>query len=153
LPDYDLSENKTQMTLTGKIIDENFAEILSQHPDLSLNDIFLLDRVQKKKEISDDECRYLKKMGFVEGRKPAVYLSQTVIAPTKDEVLKKEYIRNRGFDDAYYKNLIIEYLLWDKLPDVLDEKKKRNKMQNLIQSIRKEGKIKLIKGKTWVLKP
>jgi len=166
LPDYDLSETKTQMTLTGKIIDENFAEILSQHPDLSLNDIFLLDRVQKKKEISDDECRYLKRMGFVEGRKPAVFLSQTVIEPTKDEVLKKEYIRNRGFDDAYYKNLIIEYLskwneasrkqiedlLWDKLPDVLDDQKKRNKVMHLIQYLRMNGKIQRINGKKWILK-
>lgn len=49
LPDYELSSQKTSMTLTGKILDPEFAEILINNPTLSLSDIFLLDRVQKKK--------------------------------------------------------------------------------------------------------
>jgi len=166
LPDYDFESGKTQMTLIGKILDIEFVDILSHHPNLAFADIFLLDLVQKKKEITDDNLKYLKRLGFVEGRKPNIYLSHSVIDPLNNEGLKAEYIRNKGFDDEYYKNLIIEYLvkwketsrkqienlLWDKLSDVLNESSKFNKVSNLLRKLRVENKIELNKGKKWILK-
>lgn len=127
------------MTLTGKILDPEFAEILINNPMLSLSDIFLLDRVQKKRNISDKEYKYLKRLELIEGRKPKVFLSHTMLKPLDNDGLKVEYIRNKGFDDSYCKDLIIEYLtkwkeasrkqienlLWDKLSDILDEKSKK----------------------------
>ena len=73
--------------------------------------------------------------------------------------------RNKGFDDEYCKDLIVEYitkwkvasrkqienLLWDKLSNVLDEKNKKNKVKNYLQSLRKHNIIELDKGKKWVL--
>jgi len=166
LPDYDFADGKTKMTLTGKILDPEFADILSNHPDLSFADVFLLDRVQKKKEIPDDDVRYMKKLGFVEGRKPNIFLSHKVIEPLGDEILKAEYIRNKGFDDDYCKDMILEYLkkwkeasrkqienlLWDKLSDILDDKSKKNKIMHLLQSLRRNNKISLKEGKKWELK-
>jgi len=166
LPDYDFEGGKTRMTLTGKILDPEFGDILSNHPGLSFPDVFLLDRVQKKKEITDDEFKYLKKLKFVEGRRPAIFLSHSVIEPLSNDELKSEYIRNKGFDDDYYKNLILEYLskwkeasrkqienlLLDKLSDVLDDKAKSHKIKNLIQNLRKNNKIVLNEGKKWVLR-
>ncbi|MEI6436605.1 MAG: hypothetical protein WCP32_17395 [Bacteroidota bacterium] len=154
------------MTLTGKISDPEFADFLSNHPDLSFADVFLLDRVQKKKEILDDDVRYLKKLGFVEGRKPNIFLSHSVIEPLGNEVLKAEYIRNKGFDDDYCKDLIVEYLkkwkeasrkqienlLWDKISDILDDKSKKNKIMHFLQSLRRNNKISLKEGKKWELK-
>jgi len=136
------------------------------NPNLTFNNVFSLDRAQKKKDISDDDYKYLKKLGFVEGRKPNVFLSQQLIGPLNDEGLKAEYIRNKGFNDTYCKDLIIEYLarwkeasrkqienlLWDKLSDVLDEKSKKNKIMHLLQSLRKNNTIIITKGKKWVLK-
>jgi ATP-dependent DNA helicase RecG len=52
---------------------------LIKNPDLSLEDILCLDNVQKQKPISDEEYKYLKKYGFIEGRKNSVYLSYKVI--------------------------------------------------------------------------
>lgn len=83
-----------------------------------------------------------------------------------DDSLKAEYIRNKGFDDTYYKNLIVEYvtkwseasrkqienLLWDKLSDVLDENSKAHKIKNLLQSLKKDDKIALTAGRKWILK-
>jgi ATP-dependent DNA helicase RecG len=166
LPDYEFEEGKTRMTLTGKILDEAFVDILSNHPDLVFADVLLLDRVQKKKDIEEEEMKHLKKLGFVEGRKPNVFLSQTIIDPLNNDDLKAEYIRNKGFDDSYCKGIILEYLrkwkaasrkqieklLWDKLSDILDEKAKFIKVTNLLQSLRKARKIELIEGKKWVLK-
>lgn len=154
LPDYEFEEGKTRMILTGKILDEEFVDILSSHPNLSFTDVFLLDRVQKKKEISDDEFKYLKKGKFIEGRKPDIYLSHKVVEPTQDPQLKAQYIKNRGIDDDFLKKYILDYLklgmakrkdidsfIWDKISDVLDDNKKKNKIKNLLQELRKNGKI------------
>ncbi|MBQ9766464.1 MAG: hypothetical protein IJW18_09750 [Lachnospiraceae bacterium] len=65
------------------------------------------------------------------------------------------YIKNRGFDDKYYKDLIVEYLrqykyaskkdirnlLWDKLLNALSDNQKENKMRNLLISMEKAGLI------------
>ncbi len=166
LPDYEFEDGKTKMILMGKMIDEKFADILIQNPNLSFNDIFLLDKIQKKKQVDYKMCIHLKNRGFVEGRKPNYFLSQTVIESTKDENLKAEYIKNRSFDDDYFKKMILEYLktwkaasraqieklLWDKLSDVLDDKAKKNKIKNLLQSLRKNDKIISDEGKKWELR-
>jgi ATP-dependent DNA helicase RecG len=47
----------------------------------------------------------------------------------------------------------IENLLWDKLSDVLDDKAKKNKVQNLLQAMRKNDQIILSAGKKWKIKP
>ena len=67
-----------------------------------------------------------------------------------------------GFDDDFYKKTICDYLkkfdsakraeleqlLLDKLPDILDEQQKSNKVKNLLQSLRKADIIR-IEGKLW----
>ena len=35
----------------------------------------------------------------------------------------------------------IDKFIWGKLPDILDDKKKKNKIKNLLQELRKEEKI------------
>lgn len=165
MPDFDFSEGKCKATITGKILNEDFARILIKNPTLSLEDTLLLDKVQKQKMVSDDEYNYLKKQHFIEGRKPNIYLSSLVIDSTNDDGLKAEYIRNKGFDDEYCKKMILDYiiqwksatrkqidgLLWEKLSNVLDDKAKFFKITNLLQILRKEKKIYLSKGKKWEL--
>jgi len=154
MPDYDFSDGKCKVTITGKIVNEDFARILIKNPSLSLVDILLLDKVQKKRDITEDEYNYLKKFSFIEGRKNSPYLSYNVIEPTNDPQLKADYIKNRGLDDAFVKKYLYDYIklgrvqrkdierfIWEKLSDVLDENKKKNKVKNLLQELRKEGKI------------
>jgi ATP-dependent DNA helicase RecG len=165
MPDYDFSDGKCKATITGKILNEDFARILIKNPSLSLEDTLILDKVQKQKTISDEEFKYLKKHQFIEGRKPNIFLSSLVIEPTDDAELKAAYIRNKGFDDEYCKKMILDYLirwkaatrkqieglLWDKFSDVLDDKAKFSKINNLLQSLRITNKIVLSKGKKWEL--
>ena len=61
MPEYDFSEGKVRVTITGKVIDENFARILTDNPDISLEDIMLLDKVQKNKVISNEQIVYLRR--------------------------------------------------------------------------------------------
>jgi ATP-dependent DNA helicase RecG len=166
MPDYDFSDGKVKITITGKILNEDFARILIKNPDLSLEDILCLDNVQKQKPISDEEYKYLKKYGFIEGRKNSVYLSYKVIEPTKDEKLIADYVSNRSFDDQYFKDMIVEYikkgkkvkrrdienLILPKLSSVLNEEQRKNKITNLLSSLRMEGKIQNIAFGTWEFK-
>ncbi|NJM57796.1 MAG: transcriptional regulator, partial [Synechococcales cyanobacterium RU_4_20] len=55
LPDYELSDRRVQLTLTGKILDEDYAQLLARNSDLSLLDIMALDKVQKKKPLTQAE--------------------------------------------------------------------------------------------------
>jgi ATP-dependent DNA helicase RecG len=165
LPDYEFEPDRTKMILTGKIIDMEFVRILMQNPELSLSEVILLDSVQKRKDISDGEIKHLRKHGLIEGRKNNLYLSHKVVAPTNDEDLKAEYIRNRSFDDSHFKQMIVDYLkkyqqakrsaiealILPKLSDALSNDQKKYKVGNLLAALRKDGVIKSITHGVWEL--
>ncbi len=153
MPDYDLSsDTEVRVKVYGKVLNEAYMHILFNNPELSLNTVFLLDRVQKGLEIEREAANYLRKNKMIEGRYPKIYLSAVVSQVINDEV---QYIRNKGFDDQYYKDLIVQYLqiykkaqkaeiralLWSKLPDILDDKQKNRKINYLLTSLRKSGVI------------
>lgn len=165
MPEYDLSGGKIRVTIIGKVIDENFARILTDNPELHLDDIMLLDKVQKKKAITDEQAVYLRKRKFIEGRKPNFYLAHKVVSKTKDANLKGQYIKNRSFDDEYFMKLVIEYLkkfgkasrkdinelLFGKLSDVLNDDQKKNKVDYLLKKLKEQGKIESNEERLWVL--
>lgn len=155
MPDYDLSNVKqVAVTVYGKTLDEHYTYILFDHPELDLETVYLLDQVQKGKEhnLSKDAIAHLRKHKLVEGRIGSLYLSAEVSRSIDAEA---SYIRNKGFNDQYYRDLIVQYLkqygkakkqdirdlLWDKLPDVLDDKKKNSKITTLLTSLRLKGVI------------
>jgi len=164
LPDFDLSTpNKITVRISGHIWDEKYTKLLMRKTDLDLKTVVLLDRVQKSLTLNDDEIKHLKKLKLIEGRKPNLFISESIAKITDD---KSTYIKNKGFDDDYYKKLILSFLqkykngikedfiklLFDKLSDSLSENQKRDKVRNLMQSIKREGKIKLDSNKkTWIL--
>ncbi|MFY0664460.1 MAG: putative DNA binding domain-containing protein [Natronospirillum sp.] len=159
LPEYELQDSRVQVTITGRVVDMAYARKLAEFPDLSLEDILLLDRVQKRKSLTDDQAKYLKSFGLIEGRKPNYHISAKVADHSGE---RAQYILNRAFDDHHYKQLILEYLerfgsakridinglLLDKLPNVLDAAQKDNKIKNLLQALKKEGLIEP-DGKSW----
>lgn len=159
LPEYELSDNRVQVTITGRVVDMAYARKLAQYPELSLEDIILLDRVQKRLPLTDEQATHLRSLGLIEGRKPNFHISAQLADHSGE---RAQYIRNRAFDDQHYKQLIVEYLerfetgkradfnrlLLDKLPDVLDVKQKSHKIKNLLQSLRNEGVI-VAEGKSW----
>jgi ATP-dependent DNA helicase RecG len=163
MPEYDLSEGKVKVTITGKIVDDEFARILAKNPNLSIEDIILLDKVQKKKPVADSEYKHLKKLRFIEGKRNNPFLSFKIVHPTGDPQLKADYIKNRGLEDEFIKKYLLDYIkmgkvsrkdinkfIWGKLPDVLDDKRKRNKVMNLLQELRKEGKISSPEYGIWI---
>jgi len=164
LPEYDLSNGVVRVEIIGKVIDEDFAKLLSKNKDLDIKDIMMLDKVQKKKKLSDFEIDYLRKKHFIEGRKPNFYLSDNIVNPTNNSKLKAEYIKNRNFDDEHYKKMIIDYivkykkatkkeisnLIIDKLSTILSDKQKKSKIQNLLSALRIDGKI-VFRNGNWII--
>lgn len=152
LPEYDLSNNKIKVTITGKVLDMDYAKVLAQNHSLSLEEIIMLDKVQKRKRINEEEERHLKNKNLIEGRKPNFFISLKVAQKT---FLKADYTKTKGLDNIYYQDLIvkalkqhinlnrqdIDLLLFSKLPDWMNDKQKKTKITNIIAKLRSNGII------------
>jgi len=167
LPDYDLTDSrKVVVHIYGRILDERYTRALLANTELSLRMVILLDRVQKKMLLTKEERKLLKAQNLVEGRFPNLYISGKLAGVTGE---RGKYIRNRAFDDSYYKDLILKYLakygeanrreiddvLLGKLSEVLTETQKSTKVRNLIHAMSKQdGTIENIGSKKmprWVV--
>lgn len=76
---------------------------------------------------------------------------------------KAQHIRNRGFDSQYYRDMIvamvrehqpvsredIDKLLLDKLPEVLTQEQKLNRIHNLLRQLADAGRIQNAGGRRW----
>ena len=152
LPEYDFSQPDTvRMEIMGRLIDENYSRVLIEKADLDLGTVIALDKVQKRKPLTPDELKVLRRLKLVEGRAPNVFVASKVAAITGD---KAQYIRNRAFDDAHYKKMIYDYLaeygsasraeidrlLKGKLSDVLNEQQQLVKIKNLLAAMARKDK-------------
>ena len=153
LPDYDLSEpGRVAVSITGRILDERYTRLLMERTDLDLGQVMLLDRLQKGLSISREDHRRLKSADLVEGRFPNIIVAAAVAKATGEA---GRHIRERGFDKQYYLDLIlalvaehgpvdrreVDQVLVPKLPDRLTDEQKRRKVRNLLQELRRAGKI------------
>lgn len=144
MPDYDLSEeNRVKVTIYGKILDEQYSKLLLENTDLTLTEVMLLDRVQKNIVITKEQSDLLRKNKLTEGRYPNIYVSKSISEIVDDKI---SYINNSGFDDKYYKDLVLKYiddfgsitkadldkLLMSKLPNSLDDVQKKRKIKYLV---------------------
>lgn len=150
LPDYDLSDsNRVQVRIIGKVLDENYTQMLIKHTELDLGTVILLDKVQKQEKITLDEAKKLRSQKLIEGKYPGIYVAAKIAEMTGN---KATYIRNRGLDKGYYKTLILTYLeeyssadrkdldelLMDKLSNTLNEVQKKKKIENILYEMSKK---------------
>lgn len=165
MPDYDLSGEKVKMTISGKVMDLDYARLLAQNKDLTLEEIMLLDKVQKKQTLTAFEEKFLKSKKLIEGRKPNFFIGIKVAQKTGQ---KASYTKNKAFDKQYYLDLIIksikqhkslsrkdvDELLWNKLPDWMNDKQRKYKIGNLLSELRMRGKIEnvgIYKEPKWII--
>lgn len=161
MPNYQIEPARVQVTIFGQIIDERYSKLLATNQELSLHDVIALDRVVKNLPSDDATLKDLRDKGLIEGRKPNYHVSSHVAKQTNQQ---DEYMKMRGIDDEYYQAMIIKYLgkfekakkvdfeklLLDKLPDILDEKQKKNKVKNILQKLRTIGIVETV-GYDWIL--
>lgn len=156
LPDYDLSApDRVAVTVRGEVLDEKYSRLLMERADLDLWLVILLDKIQKRVQISRDDHRRLKEAGLVEGRYPNLFIASHVAKLTGQEA---RHILERGFNKKYYIDLIvalvkehgpisrekIDEMLMNKLPEVLSEKQKKSKVHNLLSELSRKGVIRNI---------
>jgi ATP-dependent DNA helicase RecG len=165
LPEYDFSNNKVKVTIIGKVLDMNYASVLARDGSLILEEIMMLDKVQKRKKLTEAEFKRLKKKRLIEGIRPNIFISANLAQKTGQ---KAEYTKAKGFDKQKYFELItncikqhgnierkdINELLWDVLPSWMTEKQKYTKINHLLAELRRKNKIQNIgsdfKSK-WIL--
>ncbi|MCD8385907.1 MAG: putative DNA binding domain-containing protein [Bacteroidales bacterium] len=163
MPDYDKS-TKTHVVLEipGQVINVEYSTALMENSNLELTTVALLDRVQRNKPISKEARIKLRELNLIEGRHPHIIISSRVAQITHNEV---EYTTLKGFDDGYYKDLIIKFLkdhkqlnrkqinnlLMGKLPEIFNENQKKNHIDYLLRCLRKSGRIYVGKNKLWRL--
>ena len=152
MPDYELTNTRVVLTLTGKVLDLDYANLLAQHGDLNLDDIIALDKVQKKRPLSTAEEKLLKNKQLIEGRKPNFFIAKSIAQTTGQ---KASYSNNKAFDKQYYLDLTckaikehgsmtrkdVDELLWNKLPDWMSDTQRKRKISNLLSELRISEKI------------
>ncbi|PWA05685.1 RNA-binding domain-containing protein [Flavobacterium psychrotolerans] len=148
LPDYTKStRDNVVLEIYGHSIDENYSKLLiEKKDDLSLTEVILLDKIQKKQEITDEGAKLLKKKGLIEGRKPNYYISAKLAEITNQ---KASYTKSKGLDKDVYKGFILQHiknhgfatreeiddLLLAQLPDYMTEKQRKKKVHNILQEM------------------
>lgn len=134
------------MELMGRLIDENYSRNLIEKADLDLATVIALDKVQKRKSLGPAEIKELRRLKLVEGRASHLFVAPKIAALTGD---KAQYIRNRAFDTAHYKQMILQFLvefgtatrkdidslIIDKLSDTLTDQQKRKRVGNLLYAM------------------
>ncbi|HPT01407.1 MAG TPA: putative DNA binding domain-containing protein [Bacteroidales bacterium] len=165
MPEYDFAGNRVKLTIIGKVIDINYARVLARNSSLSLLEIMLLDKVQKRFELTTEQVKLLRSKGLIEGKKPNLIISAKVAQITGQ---KAAYTRNKAFskqqyfdwiikgikDHGYLSRPDIEQLLWDRLSDLYTDKQKKLKITNLLSELREKKIIRNIGSDSkskWVL--
>ncbi len=153
LPSYDLTEPaRVSVSIHGRILDERYTRFLMERADLNLEQVMLLDMIQKGRRIGREAHRRLKADALVEGRYPNLMVVGSVAKAVGDA---GRHVRERGFNQQYYLDLIlalvhehgpvgrkeIDQAVAPKLPDRLTDVQKRQKVQNLVQKLRRAGWI------------
>ena len=153
LPEYDFSDNRVKVTVIGKVLDMDYASVLARDSELTLEEIMMLDKVQKRKKVSSEEVKHLKKKKLIEGIKPNYFISVKVAQKTGQ---KAAYTKARGFDKSKYLELIvnciqqhnnaerrdIDELLWNVLPAWMTDKQKKTKINHLLTGLSTKKVIK-----------
>lgn len=103
--------------------------------------------------ISDEAIKMLRKEKLIEGRKPHLYVSKQIAQVTDQKVA---YSKHKGLAEKKCEALLVDSLkdhgdltkqeivnlLWDVLPDQLDDKQKMNKIEYLLKRLKMRGDIK-----------
>jgi ATP-dependent DNA helicase RecG len=163
MPDYDKRDpERVKLIMPGRVINEEYSLLLMEKTDLDLTTTVLLDRFQKGMSISKEAVDMLRKAKLIEGKKPNLYISKQIAKATHQEA---EYTNMKGFDDQYYRDLIVKALhehnkmkrvgfnrlLMSKLSSSLNDKQKGNKIDYLLKYLRKNGVIYVGKDRYWYL--
>jgi ATP-dependent DNA helicase RecG len=145
MPDYDISdETRTRVTVLGEIINDNYAHQLKTRPELDLEDVIALDKVQKKQPVTEQEAGRLRDLKLIAGWLPDIQIigeekSKNIpYSEYRDMILK--YLEEKGSSPRED----IEKLIMPTLPFDMPMDKKQKKISNIL--VKMSSKDLLIKN-------
>ena len=147
LPDYDLSRpDEVHVEIPGRIIEEDYNRTLFDRPDLPLEDVVLLDRVQKGLPIDDEARRRLSAEGLITDFGPGLRVaSASGTGDGASAASSRARQRNRLLALVRSRGPIsrreIDRAMAAYFPGGLSEERQRVLTQNLIQELRRTGRI------------
>ena len=78
LQDYEQQTDSVTVTIYGHIIDNAYSTLLLKRTKLDSDDIVLLDRIQKKLEVSSEGLKTLRALHLITGRKPNIRIDANI---------------------------------------------------------------------------
>lgn len=166
MPSFLIEKESVQVEIIGKIINKDFSLLLAQKDNLTREEVFYLDMVQKGIKISVEAKDILRAKEYVEGRYPNLSISKNIAKIINKEI---QYTKNKGLSIKAYQAQIekhlkdfgsasrkdIDDLLWQHLPEQLTNIQKKSKITNILYALNKKNVLKNIKSgsrSTWKLK-
>ena len=155
LPTYDISdENHTEVTIYGELLNTNYSRLLFKRPELLLDDVIALDKVQKKQPVSETEIKRLRDKNLIAG-----VGSELQVAGNYAKISYQDYkqmILNLLHQNGSATRDDIVNLIMPTLSPDLPVEKRQKKISNIIVELSsKDRKIvnisKSIKSPVWVL--
>jgi ATP-dependent DNA helicase RecG len=155
MPTYDISdENHTEVTLHGELINENYSRQLKKHPELSLDDVIALDKIQKKLPVSETEIQHLRELKLVAGLASELQVAGNYVKISYQDYKQMilDLITQNG---SATRDDIVAMIIPTLSPDIPIEKRQK-KISNIIVEIStKDKKIinisNSIKSPVWAL--
>ena len=147
LHDYLLTPQSVTMTIYGHFLDESYSSLLVKRPELRLEDVWLLDRVQKGLSISDAAATCLRKRGLIAGRKAklkvVVDAGDLIRTHSVGEKLKPHHQKLIDFlaDFPGASREKINEVMLVEFAGGVPENKKLAKITNVLTYLRKKGLI------------
>ncbi|GHT03224.1 hypothetical protein FACS189415_4970 [Bacteroidia bacterium] len=141
LPTYNISDEKhTEVTIHGELINENYSRQLFKHPELSLDDVIALDKVQKKLPISKDALNRLRSLDLIKGRSSLVEIVGSIKSVDFTNKDFKEMVLNLLREKGSVSREEIEKLIMPFLPQDLPVEKKQKKISNVLVGLSSKDK-------------
>jgi ATP-dependent DNA helicase RecG len=140
MPTYDISDEKhTEVTIHGELINENYSRQLKKHPELSLDDVILLDKVQKKQPVSETEIAHLRELKLVAGVASELQVAGNYIKITYQDYKQMilELITQNG---SATRDDIVNLIMPTLSPDESKEKRLR-KITNIVAKLSKQERV------------
>lgn len=152
MPDYETGRDYVKTAIYGHVVDTAYSSLLIRRGDLSLDDVCLLDRVQKGLRIDARAAAHLRREGLVEGRQPRLHISAAIAAATGK---KAEYMKRKELPGEHYRRLLIDFLrrfngssraeinefMLDEIRGDFSKEQKISKIGNILTSLRRNGVI------------
>ena len=155
LPTFDISdENRTEVTIHGELISPNYSRLLFKRPELSLDVVIALDKIQKKQPVSETETERLRDLNLVAGTGPELQVAGNY-AKISYRDYKQMILDMLRQNDSATREDIANLIMPTLSPDIPVEKRQKKISNIIVELSTKDRKIinisKSIKSPLWVL--